>query len=216
MNNHRPHHLPLLLVSLFLPLCVLQGGDALQINERFRLADQEYRRALAGEVDWEPVLAYYRYLAANSEDSRHQERAYLGLAECLIAMGELWRASFALDQAIALNQNRRDWALYRMGMLRMIQAREAPDRANSRKERRRAVETYQKLADELPDSPLAPQALFFVANNELIHFRNRHRAERTYRELIERYPNSDVAYQAAQVLPTVHRLSNKQLDEMSR
>lgn len=216
MNYHRAHHLPLWLVSLFLPLCVLQGGDALQTNERFRVADQEYRRALAGEADWEPVLAYYRYLAAHSKEPRHRERAYLGLAESHMAMGDFWKAASALDQAIALNENRRDWALYRKGMLLMIQAREAPDSANARKERRQAVETYQQLADEHPNSPLAPQALFFVANNKLLHFRSRHRAERTYRELIERYPNSDEASRAAQVLPAVHRLSDKQLDEMSR
>lgn len=212
MKTLRTGPLLWLLIAICLPLC----GHALGTQERFRTADREYRRALAGEADWEQVLAYYRYLGEHSPRPRDQERAYLGLAESFIAMGDLWRASAALDRAIALNENRRDWALYRKGMLQMIQAVETPYAAKSRATRKLAVETYQRLADEHPDSPLAPQSLFFVANNELIHFRKPGSAEKIDRELIELYPNSDEATLAAQLLPTVHRFTDEQLDEMSR
>ncbi|MFP4674067.1 MAG: tetratricopeptide repeat protein, partial [Opitutales bacterium] len=207
---------PLLFVSLCLPLIAANGENSPGINERFRIADDAYRRALAGEGDWQQVLAYYRHLGAHSEKRRHQERAYLGLAEAHMAMGKLWKASDALDRVVGLDGKRRDWALYRKGMLGMMQVRNAADSANARAMRQRAVKTYERLADEHPDSPLAPQALFFVANNELLHLRRPNRAERAYRELIERYPNSDEASRAAKALPAVHRLTDKQLDAMSR
>jgi len=204
---------------LIVPLCLvpfaLEGAEIIGIRERFQIADEEYRRALAGDGDWEQVLAYYRHLAEHSVETKDQERAYFGLAESYLAIGAPWRAVFALDQAIALNGDRQDWALFRKGMTQMIEADEASSRAKSRTARREAVETYQRIADEFPESRLAPQALFFVANNYLIHFRRSHTAEDTYRELIERYPNSKEAEVAVKILPVVHQLTDKQLAEMA-
>ncbi len=192
------------------------SGHGLSMNERFRIAEQAMREAMRGDAEWERVLAIYRYLEQNAENQDQRERARLGMAEAYLASGDPVACVTMLEDVIQLNGHRRDWALFRKGMILMYKAAHTPSSAQARSIRNRAVESYRQLADEHPESNYAPQSLFFVANNMLVHQRSTRRAARVYQELIDRHPDSEEAALASRLLPRIDRLSDAQLRELSR
>jgi len=188
----------------------------MSMHERFRIADRTLHEAMGGKADWEDAIALYAYLTRIAEKADHLERAYLGLAEAHTGRKDYDRAISAFDQALRQNGSRRDWTLFRKAMILMAASADNPSSARARSIRNQAIETYRQLVDEHPDSKRAPQALFFVANNQLIHHRSRSRAMAAYRELIESYPESDEAKHAAQFLTILPKLSDEQIREFFR
>jgi outer membrane protein assembly factor BamD (BamD/ComL family) len=200
---------------LFLSKVVLQASP-LSMHERFRIADQALHAALRGEAEWKRVFELYHHLDQIVEVERDVERARLGLAEVYIGQGDYGNAVAMLDRAYRANGPRRDWVLFRKGMVLMQMATESTSTAQGRSIRNQAIETYRQLARDYPESSRAPQALFFVANNLLVHQRSKQRAARVYQELIDRYPNSREADLASQMLPRIARLTDAQLRELSQ
>ena len=190
-------------------------ADALLIQDRFGIADQALRSALRGEAEWKRVLELYHHLDQIAQDPLASERARLGLAEAYIGQGDYVHAMAMLDRAYRANGRQRDWILFRKGMVLMHRATESQSAAQARSIRNEAIETYRRLADDYPESSRAPQALFFVANNLLVHQLSKQRAARVYQELIDRYPNSREAELASQMLPRIARLTDAQLRELS-
>lgn len=74
------------------------------------------------------------------------------------------------------------------------------ERAWERGEYRRAVELFQKVADEYPSDPLAGKASFRKGNTYLLFLRQESDAILAFRDLIERDPQGSWSHQAQKLL----------------
>jgi len=185
----------------------------MSLGGQFDMADKTYRAACRGEEDWSRVIAMYRHLERTVEAKPHLEKARLRLAEAYLSAGKPWTCIRTLERAAQLHGNRRDRALFRIAMVLMARAVDAPSDARGRTLRTRAIAAYGRVAEEHPESKRAPEALFFVGNNLFKHKYNGRGAVEAFEQLIRRYPQTREARIAAKLIPRIQSVTDKQLRE---
>ncbi|HLD10086.1 MAG TPA: tetratricopeptide repeat protein, partial [Methylophilaceae bacterium] len=71
-----------------------------------------------------------------------------------------------------------------------------------------SIATQQKLLQQYPDTPKAPDAMFNIANSQ-IQLADIEGAKKTLRILLSQYPNSDVAPSAKKRLAVLDSFKSK-------
>lgn len=90
--------------------------------------------------------------------------------------------------------------------------------AQTSKDPRERVKTFQEIVDKFPDSEYAPQALFMVGFVYAEELKDLSTADHTFTRLVNRYPDSDVAQSARWMLENMGKPLPKfqNLDDLNK